>query len=146
MIFNKINHKISALFLSVIVVSVVAVGWFSFQTTEQAVVSNALQQMHHTLGNKRHRVEMFHSRTKQVIRIALENPVFKEYFSLINSQGGKRLSLHFIILKCLSPNSRRFLIMRLSMIPATLILYFLIEIMRIGGVVDNWFGTFCPVF
>ncbi|MEO5327119.1 MAG: diguanylate cyclase [Magnetococcus sp. THC-1_WYH] len=97
--FFKIKHRFAALFVILLGLSTGIIGWFSFEKTEEAVIASALSIMHDDLEHVYSQCEMFHDRARSTMGIALENPAFKEYFSLPETKAGNRYdSNHHLIL------------------------------------------------
>ena len=95
--FNKIQNKFIALFVVLLFIAVGIIGWFSFEKIEEAVISSSITHMNEELGTLIHKSEMFHSRAKHTMLFALENPVFKEYFSLPETRSGNRFDKDGVI-------------------------------------------------
>ncbi|MBF0152821.1 MAG: diguanylate cyclase [Magnetococcales bacterium] len=81
-----------------------AIGWFSFRVTEQAVVSSAISHMWHVVDTTQHHTEAFHDRAKLAMTLAMENPIFKEYFSLPETRSGNQFDASKVL--NLSPAQR----------------------------------------
>lgn len=74
--------------MGLFVLATAIIGWLSFDKTEKAVISSALNTMHDDLEHVSHTATLFHDRARNAMGFALENPVFKEYFSLTESRQG----------------------------------------------------------
>ncbi|MEO5377558.1 MAG: ATP-binding protein [Magnetococcus sp. DMHC-6] len=55
---------------------------------EKAIINNAFLSMDHEMDETIHRAEMFHNQAKNYLLLALENPVFERFFSLLETQSG----------------------------------------------------------
>ncbi len=88
--FYKIKHRFSALFVILLGLATGSIGWFSFEMTQGAVIDSALSIMHDDLEHVYGKCEMFHERARSTMAIALDNPLFKKYYSLPATKAGNR--------------------------------------------------------
>ncbi len=86
----KIRKKFLLIFVVLILAALAANSYINFKTTEKAVIQNALKSMENELGQVSKQIESFHEKASSELLFALNYPVFKEYFSLKETQAGNR--------------------------------------------------------
>ncbi|MBI5886444.1 MAG: methyl-accepting chemotaxis protein [Deltaproteobacteria bacterium] len=86
----KIKHKFLAVFIVLILLSLIATSYVNFSITEDAVVQNALRSMSNDITLISADVDAFHEKAKSELVFGIEYPVFKEYFSLSETRAGKK--------------------------------------------------------
>lgn len=86
----KIRQKFLLIFVVLILAALAANSYINFKTTEKAVVQNAIKSMENELGQVSKQIEAFHEKASSELLFALNYPVFKEYFSLKETQAGNR--------------------------------------------------------
>ena len=84
---SNIAQKFTLLFWVLISASVGITGWFAFQVTEEAVISNAFLNMQRDLDTLLRQTEELHLDARNTMHIALEFPIFRDYFSLADTQA-----------------------------------------------------------
>ncbi len=89
--FYRIQDQFFWLFFVLLLLATGSIGWFSFKKTEEAVISNAMNRMKDDMEEILQKSDVFHDQAKSAMVFALENRVFKEYFSLPETMKGHQL-------------------------------------------------------
>ncbi|MBF0427493.1 MAG: methyl-accepting chemotaxis protein [Magnetococcales bacterium] len=88
--FSKIKHQLQVTFLSVLLAGLGVIAWITFSTVEKAAVDNAIQSMQNEISNRVSVANAFHDKARSDLLLAMEHPVFRDYFSLEESRGQNR--------------------------------------------------------
>ncbi|MBF0309660.1 MAG: methyl-accepting chemotaxis protein [Magnetococcales bacterium] len=88
MLLTSIRGKILVPVLVVLILGLGAVGGVSYQVAHEAVTDGALLSMRQALGQKVQKAQNFHEKAMSDLLLAMENPVFREYFSLAETRQG----------------------------------------------------------
>ncbi|MBF0285194.1 MAG: CZB domain-containing protein [Magnetococcales bacterium] len=87
---GSIQHKFMALFLLLLLAGLGMVSWVSFSAIEKAVVDSAIMSMHNELTQKVHETQTFHDKAKSDLLLAMEFPVFRDYFLHADTKVGNK--------------------------------------------------------
>ncbi|MEO5330446.1 MAG: methyl-accepting chemotaxis protein [Magnetococcus sp. YQC-5] len=92
-----IKYQFLIPFQGVLLVGLFLIGHTAFVITEQAVIDSALLTMQNHLEQVINQTEAFHSKAKSDMALAMEHPVFQEYFALPDTRAGTQYNPNKII-------------------------------------------------
>jgi signal transduction histidine kinase len=84
----KITLKLILLFSAIVIVSLVLTGYLAFKAVESAVLDSEIKKMQSEVQIKSDDVTNLNAKWEEEILFAAKNPIFKEYFSLPDTQAG----------------------------------------------------------
>jgi HAMP domain-containing protein len=93
----KIKYKFSILFVLLIFSMLSITGYISFKATESAIVESSLKSMDSDLENILDKIRALHEKASSDLVLALQYPVFEEYFSLPETRAGNKYNDNGII-------------------------------------------------
>ncbi|MEO5376221.1 MAG: EAL domain-containing protein [Magnetococcus sp. DMHC-6] len=94
---KSLKLKFILIFIFLLLLGLGGSGVVSFYMTEQALVESAILVMDNKNIEIRQRSDLFHAKAKSDLIMAIEHPVFKEYFSIPESRSALQLDAQGVI-------------------------------------------------
>ena len=86
----SIKIKFIGLFVVLLFAGLAISSGISYKVTENTMVESALTTMDHDNLQVIQKVDLFHKKAQSDLLMAMEHPVFKDYFSLMETRSGNR--------------------------------------------------------
>ena len=95
--FHSIKTKIITLFLILLALGLGISAYISFKVTEEAVVDSGVTTMQDVAGDLADKSQVFHQKAQSDLLLAMEHPVFRQWFALPDVQAGNRFDYRGVI-------------------------------------------------